>query len=463
LSIYKSHEIRGHVYTEITPEMYRAWGRALGAELPVQTKFVVGGDVRLSTPELLPRLVEGLCQSGLDVVDLGCLPTPMIDYARRRLAAGGWAMVTASDGPPDFNGLRWMLGDRPPTEEDVDRLRREAEKPPGKKARRTPTGPRTVDVTFDYVAWLQERWVEARAAPLHVVLDPMHGCWANRARRYLHAVFPGLVISTIHDEPDPVFGGHTPDCARHERLEDLTRAIDHQRADLGIAFDGDGDRVVFAGEVGNVLTAEEATWVLLQSFGPALRGKPFVYDQRFSDQIPAAAAKLGAEPLVERSAHPCLRARMVDCGAPFGADATGHYFFGELAGADDGLFGACQMIAHLAQSGQTLSEWRRQCPPVCATPDLCLPAEAADADAAIEQVRAAWAKYPQRTLDGVRVEFPDGWALIRRSAIEPLLACRFEAADLETLDKLVHRFSEKLPGLGDDIWDRYEEAMHPAG
>ena len=463
MSIYKSHDIHGHVCTEMTPELYRSWGRALGAELPAQTKFVAGGDVRLSTPELLAGLIEGLCGAGLDVVDLGCLPTPMIDYARRRLTADGCAVVTASSNPPDFNGLKWMVGDRPPTEEDVQRLKREAEKPPGKAAGRTPTRPRTVDVTFDYVAWLQETWVDARAAQLHVVLDPMHGCWANRARRYLHAVFPGLVISAIHDQPDPVFGGHSPDCSRHELLEDLTRAIYHQRADLGIAFDGDGGSVAFVGEVGNVLTAEETTWVLLQSFGEVLRAKPFVHDLRFSDQIPAAAGKLGAEPLAERSAHACLRTRMIHSGAPFGADVSGDYFFGELAGGGDGLFCACRMIAHLAQSGRTLSEWRRQCPTVCTTPDLCLPADPADADAVIEQVRAAWAQYPQSTLEGVRIDFPDGWALIRRSATEPLVACRFEAADIDTLDKLVDCFVEKLPGLGEQLWDRYEEAMHPAG
>jgi phosphomannomutase/phosphoglucomutase len=184
---------------------------------------------------------------------------------------------------------------------------------------------------------------------------------------------------------------------------------------------------------------------------------------KFSDHIPAAAKKLGAEPVAERSGHAFIRTRMIETRALFGAEVSGHYFFGELEGGDDGLFCACRMIAHLAHSGQTLSELRRECPAVTMTPDLRLPVDPGKGQEVIEQVRAAWSEYPQSTVDGVRIDFPDGWVLLRCSVTEPSLTCRFEAADFDTLDRLVHRFSEKLPGLGEDLWDRYEEAMHPGG
>jgi phosphomannomutase/phosphoglucomutase len=463
LSIYKPCDIRGHYCTELGPDLYRRWGQVLGGQLPPGAKFVAGGDVRMSTPELLAGLVEGLCRAGLDVVDLGCLPTPMIYYARRRLAAAGCAVVTASHNPPDFNGLKWMVGDRPPTEEDVRLLERGAGNGSDRQKGRKRTHPRTLDVTFDYVAWLQELWAEARAASCHVVLDPMYGCWSGRARRYLHAVFPPMMISTIRDEPDPVFGGHSPDCSRHELLEDLADAIFRERADLGIAFDGDGDRVAFVDDQGGILTAEEATWVLLQSFGTSLAGKPFVYDLKFSDRISDAAEGLGAIPAPERSGHAFIRARMLETAAPFGAEVSGHYFFGELAGGDDGLVAACRMIAFLARSGKPLSEWRRECPAIHVTPDLRLPIDPAQAESLIEEVRETWSQYPQSTIDGVRVNFPDGWALVRTSVTEPLVTCRFEAGNAKKLDRLVRRFCNALPTVGEDLWARYEETAGYAG
>ncbi len=460
MSIYKPCDIRGHYCTELTAPMYRAWGRALGSQVRPGAKFVVGGDVRLSTPELSAALVEGLCAAGLDVVDLGVMPTPMIYYARRRLQAEGCAVVTASHNPPDFNGLKWMLGDRPPTTDQSELLRRGAEKPKsialkGRKA----TKPRTVDVTFDYVAWLQETWVDARAASCHVVLDLMHGCWAQRARRYLHAVFPSVMVSTIHDEPDPVFGGRSPDCSRSELLDELCETIYRERADLGVAFDGDGDRVAFVDNQGTVLSAEEATWTLLQSYGKKLKGRPFVYDLKFSDRIADAARKLGAEPVAERSGHAFLRAKMLDSGAAFGAEVSGHYFFAELAGGDDGLVAACRMIAFLAEKRRPLAHFRRRAPAVHMTPDLRLPVGPGEAEALIGAVRNAWAQYPQRTADGVRIDFPEGWALVRESVTEPAVTCRFEAKDPRKLDRLVRRFCTSLPKVGEELWERYEDVV----
>ena len=196
---------------ELSPALYEAWGRALGRQLPPAAKFVVGGDVRESTPPFLAALVDGLCQAGLDVVDLGLLPTPMIYYAKRRLHADGCAIVTASHNPATINGLKWMLGDRPPTPDDVAALERAVQSPNVLKQKgraegdghdRTRTEPRTLDISFDYVACLQETFVESLTAQRHIVLDPMFGCWAGKARRYLHAIFPQCLFSTIHDAVD---------------------------------------------------------------------------------------------------------------------------------------------------------------------------------------------------------------------------------------------------------------------
>jgi len=459
VSIYDRAEIIGPAATGLTPELYRRWGRTLGLQVAPGAKFVVGGDARASTPGFLAALVGGLCEAGLDVVDLGVLPTPMIHYARRRLDAAGCAIVTASREAPDTNGLTWMVGDRLPTEKDVRALKRGAEDDRPAKNERTPTAPRTLDVSFDYVAWLQERWMGVPAVKRPIVLDGVHGAWACRARRYLQAIFPHSLFSAIHDTPGNPSGGPAPDCSRPESLHELADAVYQERALLGIAFDGDGDRVAFVDDEGTPLTAEEATWILLQSFGGELSGKPFVYDVKFSDRVPQAAQELGAEPLVERSGPFSVRGRMLKSGAPFGAETGGHYFFGDLAGGDDGLFAACRMIAHLAGSGKTLAKIRRKCPKVFITPDLPVRVKARYRQEVVRRVRKLWSKYPQTAVDGVRIELPDGWVLVRNPAAEPALAFRFESRNWKSLAKLVSKFCDSLPEVGEALWASYEDAM----
>ncbi|NUQ61767.1 MAG: phosphomannomutase/phosphoglucomutase [Pirellulales bacterium] len=458
MSIYKPCDIRGHAMTELTPELYQRWGQALGRQLQPGAKFVVGGDVRMSTPAFLAALVDGLCRAGIDVVDLGTLPTPIIYYAKHRLMADACAIVTASHNPPDDNGLKWLLGNQPPTQEQVAILHRMVDEPEALDGR-VHRAPRRIDITFDYVAWLQELWSQRRPVRLHTVLDPMHGCWAGRARRYLHAIFPQVLLTPIHDTPDAVFDGRCPDSSRHELLEELSEAVDHQRADLGVAFDGDGDRITFVDDDGVILTGEETAAILLESFGEEIAGQPFVYDLKFSDRIPELAKTLGARPIVERSGHAFLRARMLESGALFGAEISGHYFYRDLEGGDDALYTACRLIDHLARTGKSLTELRRAFPEIFVTPDLRVPVDPAKCETVLAHVRSAWSEYPQTTVDGVRIQFPDGWALVRASVTEPAMTFRFEASSLQGLYELVWRFCDSLPEIGDPLWSHYEEAM----
>ncbi len=457
MSIYKPCDIRGRAATELRPELYRSWGLALGRQLDPKAKFLVGGDVRSSTPGFLRALVEGLCQAELDVVELGLLPTPMVYHAKRRLRAAGCAIVTASHSPAAMNGLKWMLGERPPDGEQVELLRREAGSPSSPERARS--NARALDISLDYLAWIQDAWMHARQLRQRVVLDPGHGCWAARARRYLQAVFPHCLFSAIHDTPDAQFCGRIPDCSRPALLHELSDAVYQERAHVGIAFDGDGDRVAFVDNEGTALTAEEATWALLQSLGPELAGHPFVYDLKFSDRIPETAAELGAQPLVERSGHTFLRTRMLQTGAVLGAEISGHYFHRALDGGDDGLFTACQMIAYVGRCEVPLAELRRRCPQVFVTPELRVHVEPGRRDQAIELVRAAWSHYPQTTVDGVRVSFPDGWALVRSSVTESSLTFRFEATDGTKLLSIVQSFCHPLGDLGDQLWGAYEASL----
>ena len=455
MSIYKPCDIRGSATLELTVDLYRHWGSKLGGQLPPGAKFVIGGDIRASTPAFLAALCEGLCRSALDVVNLGILPTPMVYYAKRRLQAAGCAVVTGSHHSADSNGLKWMLGDRPPRTCEVAAMR-----DAGDDLARRPSTARSLDVSFDYVACMQETFVDSLGAQLHVVIDPLGGVWAGRARRYLQAIFPQCLFSAIHDTADPRYCEEVPDCARAQRLEGLSEAVYRERAHLGIAFDGDGDRLAVVDNEGVVLSPEETTWVLLQCLGKELQGQQFVHDMKFSDRISEAAGQFGAQPIRERSGHGFLCARMRETDALFGAESNGHYFHRVLEGCDDGLYTACRLIAYLARSKDSLADMRRDCPPLYMTPDLRIAVPWSEHSAILDGVRTAWEGFPQRFVDGVRVDIPGGWALVRSSVSEPALTFRFEGLDWHALDDIVHRFCARLTKkLGGQVWEAYSVAL----
>lgn len=456
--VYRAGHIRGRASVELSAEHYRAWGVTLGCQVPQRSKFLVAGDGRSSSAEYAAALAEGLCRAGMDVVDLGVLPAPVVDYAQRRLQAAGWAVVTGGNAPAEYNGLKWMLSGRPSTQGQAHALRRALRSAP-RVGRRPPGHARTLDVTYDYVAWLQERFMDVPPLGRHVVLDPMHGAWACRSRRYLQAVFPHTVFSAIHDQPSGSFGGCVPDCSRLELLEALAREVEHQGACLGIAFDGDGDRVAFVDEQGTVLTSEETIWAFVQSFGAAWRGRAFVYDWRLAPQLAEAASALGAQPVAERSDHAALYRGMVRRKALLGAGLGGRYFFGELGGADDALFAACWMLGFLASHGTALSELRRHCPRIFCTPEFRLPVPPARHAGVLGRLRQGSTGCTAIGSEGLRIEFPQGWLAARSDRAEGALAFRFGASDWLALDALVWQVAEALPEMGDRLWSSYRASQ----
>jgi phosphomannomutase/phosphoglucomutase len=463
VSIYKTAEICGDSATELNCDLYRRWGLGLGLKLKPQSKFVLGGDMRESTPKFLAALRDGLCQAGLDVVELGHLPTPMIYYAQHRLHAAGCAIVTASVNRADTNGLKWIIGDRPPLPDDVQTLQAAAEDEPPKNLDRARSKPRRLDISFDYVANLQETWVEAMGAELHIVLDCMHGCWSGKARRYFHAIFPPCLITAIHDTPDAALAGQLSEGFQPHQLHELGDAVYRERAHLGIAFDGDGDCLALVDNQGMALSADETAWMLMETLGREMRGERFVCNQKFSDRVPRRAKELGAEAIVERSGSESIRARMMESNALFGAETSGHYFFRALEGRDDSLYAACRMIAFLAQGDKTLAQWRRECPAIYITPELPVDMPAQAQARIVEKLRRKWSSFPQQTLDGLRIDTPAGWALVSGSLSDSALSFRFEALDWSALDHLVRQFCDTLGKVGDELWHSYTSAMGVEG
>ena len=459
MSVYQPCDIRGEV-DELSPELYAKWGLLLArnatATRPAtggRPQFVIGGDVRTHTPEFLAALAAGLAAGGAEVHSLGIVPTPLIYFAKRHLDLDACAIVTASHNPPRYNGLKWMIGQLPPTENDVLELRSDTERLTDRPL--APAGFKATELNIwpEYLQWLRQQWGSGPLAqhPLRVVLDPGHGCWARHALACIHRLFPGVQASAIFDTPDGTFPGRDPDCARPRELGALCAEVRAQRADLGIAFDGDGDRVAFVDDQGAALSAEQATWVLLHSMAGELPGRVFVYDLKFSDLLKRTAAAMGATPRAERSGHAFIRATMLGSDAAFGAEISGHYFYGALRSLDDGLYSALRMMSHLAGGERSLSQWRSACPPVYMTADLRLRVAPERRGQIIERARQAFASLPQTHIDGTRIDFADGWALVRASVTEPSLTFRFEGRDPVALSRVVDQFCEALGDIGQRV------------
>ncbi len=242
----------------------------------------------------------------------------------------------------------------------------------------------------------------------------------------LRQVFPRCQVQAIHDVPDGRFAARSPDSSRPEHLRALARTVRDGAADIGLAFDGDGDRVSVLDESGRMLSAEETAWLLIASFGDRWPGRVFVHDVKLSPRVAAAATARGGSALAQRSGHAFIRSTMIDRNALFGAEISGHYFYAELDGCDDAMYTACRLVAERAGRGTPLSQLRRQCPRIHTSGDLRLPADAGQQRAVLERVAQAFAQLPLDRTDGIRVPLDGGWALVRPSVTAAELTFRFE-------------------------------------
>ncbi|HPD15953.1 MAG TPA: phosphomannomutase/phosphoglucomutase [Planctomycetota bacterium] len=444
MSIFKACDIRGAYPTELAEPLYADLGRAVGTVLRGQAdrpSVLVAGDVRTSTPTLQAALIEGLTAAGCRVTDLGIAPTPLAYFAARRLRPDGLAIVTASHNPAGDNGLKLMLGPLPITLEQMGRVEQTL------AARRFAAGCGSVTVQSfeaDYIEWLC-----ASAAPggrLKLVLDCGNGTYSALAPRVLRRL--GYRVVELFCTPDGTFPNRAPNPSVPEHLSALCDAVPRAGAALGVALDGDGDRVAVVDDAGRALTGDQSIMLLAQHVLDPARSAAFrprasdgeaekiraearsadrvVLDLKCSKAVADVVAACGAVPLLERSGHTFIKTRMIAENARFGGEVSGHFFYRELEGGDDGLYSVLRLAELARQSERPVSALVNALPHYAITPDIRVRYKAADGPQRLEQLAAA-ATGDVLRLDGVRIAYPDGWALARCSVTEPLLTFRFEA------------------------------------
>jgi len=447
MSIFKACDIRGVYGEELDEAIVERIGRAIGSLLAeryphASPAVVVGGDVRTSTPALQEAVVSGLQASGRDVVDLGCVPTPLFYFAKQDLGTPGGIMVTASHNPPQFNGLKIALGDWPLTEEEIQAIRARVERGDFVTGQGQVRSGNLTEA-YEHHLCAGSRPVAPEERPWRLVIDCGNGCFSEIAPRVAREL--GYEVVELFCEPDGTFPNRSPNSAVPENLAALGEKVQEVQAHLGVAFDGDGDRVAFVDERGEVVPGDVTAVLLARDFLARQPGGKVVHDLKCSQIVPEAVRAAGGVPLMEKSGHTFIKTRMIAEGAVLGAEASGHFFYEALHGGDDGLFSALRVAELVRAAGRSLGQLTETVPRFHTTPDLRVRFEGEEG--LLDRLAQAFPPDRVSRLDGVRVQFDGGWGLVRRSVTEPAWTLRFEAQTADQLQDIIQAFLAPVPEL----------------
>ena len=449
MSIFKSCDIRGVYGDDLTEETMASIGRGMASILRrrlEQPRIVVAGDIRRSTARLKPALIDGLLQSGAHVIDAGIIPTPVFYFAFSHIPSDACAMVTASHNPPKFNGLKLCFSHTPVSEDEIAELERvvrtgEFLDGAGEVERRT--------VVADYERWLHAEF--GGLPPVTMAADAGGGSWSEIAPRALQAA--GFTVVPVFCRFDPDLAVRDPN-PLPANIGELCRVVRENGCSSGAAFDSDGDRVVFVDELGRPVPSDVAGGVLARWLLRSNPGTRVVCEVNCSQALADAITAAGGQPLMERAGHAFMKRRMIDEQALFGVEISGHFFYRELHGGDDGLYSALMMGKLLGEAGQPLSALVDAVPRYYSTPVVRLPRANADARRIVDAISAnaeAAANGSVSRLDGIRVQYDHGWALARVSVTEPVLSLRFETQRKEFLPEIIDQFLGFDPDLRNEV------------
>jgi phosphomannomutase/phosphoglucomutase len=434
-SVFRQYDVRGLVDSQLTPDFARALGRAFATvaweRLGRAPVIAVGRDNRPSGPTLSQGVRLGIADAGGTAVDVGTLPTPALYFAVSALKTDGGVQVTGSHNPPEFNGFKMVLdGEAFHGEEILDLWEVIVA-----ERWRSGIGSETTDssVLRRYREAIVERHKLAR--PVKVVADCGNGVGSVIAVATLQAL--GAEVTPLFCESDGTFPNHHPDPTVPENLADLQAAVRRTGSELGIAFDGDADRIGAVDETGQIVWGDQLLVILgrdaVRRYGP---GTPIIFDVKCSEVLPTALRAAGAEPVMWKTGHSLIKAKMKELKAPLAGEMSGHMFFGgDYLGFDDAIFAAARLLEVVSGKPFGLAAHLADLPKTYATPEIRVDAPEEEKFAIVERAAAHFAaRYPVNTIDGVRITFPKGWGLLRASNTQAILVLRFEATDSAALD-----------------------------
>ena len=433
MSIFHACDIRGIAGQDLSDVVARQIALAVGSKFRSE-KVVVGGDIRLSTPRLQKIVIDGLMESGCQVIDIGTVATPVFYYALSSTGAAGGVMVTASHNPAAYNGFKLVLGPKPVTEADIHEISELVKAGVRGYGEGSVARMPVVEKYLDFTA------AKVKRGSLKVVVDAGNGVTARIAPELFRRV--GYDVVELFCTPDGSFPHRPPNPALAENLAQLGEKVRQVGAALGVAFDGDGDRAGFVDENGRPVDNDDIIVLLARYYleqGPGT----IIYDAKCSMVAPEEIIKAGGRAVMARAGHTFSKAAFLEEKALFAGEISGHFFFKEL-GYDDGMFAALKICEFVAERG-SLAAMVDSVPNYILTPDIRVPYHGQDKEAVLAMIADKLGKYRVNLIDGVRIEFDDGWAMIRSSVTEPLFTLRFEAKSAERICEISRIMLDALP------------------
>jgi phosphomannomutase/phosphoglucomutase len=443
--IFRAYDIRGVVGEDLTPGIVRRIGQAIGTYLGREGANIVilGRDARLSSPELHAAMQDGLLSTGVSVLDIGLVPTPLMYFAIKHFGTDGGVMITASHNPPQFNGIKIRKGTTPLVTDELQLLAELA------LQGNFSTGQgqlRSAAPIPAYVEVVSSKFRLER--PLKVVADFGNGCAGLVAPAVLERI--GCQVEPLFAEPDGRFPNHHPDPMKPDNLKVLQDRVRESKADVGLAFDGDGDRLGIVDNLGNIVDPNQFLALLARDMLPRHPGATVISEVKASQMLIEEVERLGGRFVMTRVGYPFILAAMREHGALFGGELSGHYYFNDpLIDFDDATFASCVLASMLSRARRSLAELVSALPQYPATPELVIPCPDERKFAVVDEIKRLFAqRYPIIDIDGARVIYPDGWGVVRASNTEPRLTLRFEGKTEEALARIMAEFREVLQQSG---------------
>ncbi|MBO6850854.1 MAG: phosphomannomutase/phosphoglucomutase [Marinobacter sp.] len=447
--IFRAYDIRGIVGDTLSEDIVYTIGRAIGSEAAQRgvDRICIGYDGRHSSPDLADAVARGIMSAGCNVVHVGAVPTPVLYFATHKLQTGSGVMVTGSHNPANYNGLKIMLGGETLSGDAIQKL-----------LQRIQTGDlangqgaqSSEDVRRAYL----DRIVGdiAVAAPLKVVLDAGNGIAGELAPMLVEEL--GCDVIPLYCEVDGDFPNHHPDPGKPANLADLIARVQAEKADIGLAFDGDGDRLGVVTNTGKIIWPDRLLMLFARDVVSRNPGADVLYDVKCSRRLAGVISEAGGRPIMWKTGHSLMKAKMKETGALLAGEMSGHIFFGERwYGFDDGLYSAARLLEILGIEDRHSDEVFEDFPEDISTPELNVDVTE---DTKFELVarlgkEGAFGDGNISTIDGIRVDYADGWGLCRASNTTPVLVLRFEAETEEALERIKQVFRDQLQKVAPDL------------
>ncbi|MCF7980766.1 MAG: phosphomannomutase/phosphoglucomutase [Pseudomonadales bacterium] len=448
-SIFRAYDIRGIVNETLDTDVAYRLGQAVGtaAQIKGNDSVVVGADGRLSSPELCAALVRGLRDSGSDVINIGTVPTPLVYFATSITDAKSGIMITGSHNPSNYNGFKIVIDGNTLANEEIQSLRQMIERNQFSSGSGELDD---VDIIENYIAQITSDI--AIGKPLKVVLDCGNGVAGIVAPKLMEAL--GCEVIPLYCEIDGRFPNHHPDPGKPENLKDLIDTVLSQEADIGLAFDGDGDRLGVVTNRGNIIWPDRLMMLFAKDVASRNPGADIIYDVKCSRRLAGLISNYGGRPIMWKTGHSLIKAKMRETGALLAGEMSGHIFFKERwFGFDDGIYSAARLLEILGLDERDADTLFESFPDDLSTPEINIQVtEENKFDIVSElQQNARFDDAEIVTIDGLRADFDDGWGLVRASNTTPVLVLRFGADDEAALEQIQNRFKEALMAVAPEL------------